>query len=76
MHFHYGLDIDYEAIINDFARKHPRRMELTNLIDEDRMALLIVFVVMKSYCSSLNLILATISSSNFSLILNWGGSNI
>ena len=34
MHFHYGLDIDYEAIINDFARKHPRRMELTNLIDE------------------------------------------
>ncbi|XP_062512477.1 serine/threonine-protein phosphatase 6 regulatory ankyrin repeat subunit B-like [Corticium candelabrum] len=32
--YHKARDIDYEAIINDFARKHPRRMELTNLIDE------------------------------------------
>lgn len=35
MHFHYGLDIDYDAIVNDFARRNPRRMQLINVLDEE-----------------------------------------
>ena len=35
MHFHRDIDIDYDAIIDMFARKHPRRMKLLNILDSD-----------------------------------------
>ena len=35
MHFHYDLDIDLDAVLDMFARKHPRRMALQNVLDSD-----------------------------------------
>ena len=35
MHFHYDLDIDHDAVLDMFARKHPRRMALQNVLDSD-----------------------------------------
>ena len=35
MHIQYGIEIDYEEVINIFARKHPRRMVLSNLLGSD-----------------------------------------
>lgn len=35
LHFQYGMEIDYEAILDCFARKHPRRMTLLNILDSD-----------------------------------------
>ena len=35
MHFHYDLDIDHDAVLDMFARKHPRRMALKNVLDSD-----------------------------------------
>ena len=29
--FHYDLEIDNDAVIDMFARKHPRRMALRNV---------------------------------------------
>ena len=36
INFHYELDIDCEAILDLFARKHPRRLVLCNLLDSDK----------------------------------------
>ena len=33
MHFNYGMELDYDAIICAFARKHPRRMSLLNVLE-------------------------------------------
>jgi hypothetical protein len=35
MHFHYDLDVDHDAVLDMFARKHPRRMALHNVLDSD-----------------------------------------
>ena len=35
MNFHYSMDIDLEDVLNTFARMHPRRMALTNILDFD-----------------------------------------
>ena len=32
LHIHYGRKLDEDAIINMFAQKHPRRMELVNIV--------------------------------------------
>lgn len=37
MHTHYGMNIDYEEIINIFARRHPRRMQLLNVLDDSSL---------------------------------------
>ena len=29
------IDLDYKAIISDFANKHPRKMVLKNILDSD-----------------------------------------
>ena len=34
MHVHYGMEFDLEEIINIFARKHPRRMVLSDILRE------------------------------------------
>ena len=34
MHVHYGMELDLEEIINIFARKHPRRMVLSDILRE------------------------------------------
>ena len=34
MHVHYGMELDLEEIINIFARKHPRRMVLSDILCE------------------------------------------
>ena len=36
MHFHYDVDIDHDAVLDMFARKHPRRMTLLNVLDSDQ----------------------------------------
>jgi len=33
MNFHYDMDIDYDAVLDIFARKHPHRMALMNVLD-------------------------------------------
>lgn len=38
MHFHCGnsdIGIDYDALVDMFSRKHPRRMKLLNVLDSD-----------------------------------------
>lgn len=35
MHFHYEIDIDHDAVLDMFARRHPRRMTLLNVLDSD-----------------------------------------
>ena len=35
MHFNYGMSIDYEAVLSAFARKHPRRMAMLDVLDSD-----------------------------------------
>ena len=35
MHFNYGMSIDYEAVLSAFARKHPRRMTMLDVLDSD-----------------------------------------
>ena len=35
MHFKYGMEIDYDEIVNVFARKHSHRMALINALDSD-----------------------------------------
>ena len=32
LHIHYGRKLDEDAIITMFAQKHPRRMELINIV--------------------------------------------
>ena len=32
MHIHYGMELDLDEIINIFARKHPRRMVLSDIL--------------------------------------------
>ena len=32
MHVHYGLDIDIQWVIDEFARRNPRRMNLINVL--------------------------------------------
>ena len=34
MHINYGIELDYEAIINIFAHKHPRRMVLGDILQD------------------------------------------
>ena len=34
LHIHYGLDINYEEIINIFAGRHPRRMQLLDILGD------------------------------------------
>lgn len=34
MHIHYGMELNLEEIINTFARKHPRRMVLSDILHE------------------------------------------
>ena len=36
MHSHYDIQIDYDAVIDIFAKKHPRRLRLVNILDTDR----------------------------------------
>ena len=38
MHIHYGMEIDYEEIINIFARKHPRRMVLSDILGREKQS--------------------------------------
>lgn len=33
MHIHYGMQIDFEEIVNIFAKIHPRRMKFLNILD-------------------------------------------
>ena len=35
MYFNYGMSIDYEAVLSAFARKHPRRMTMLDVLDSD-----------------------------------------
>lgn len=35
MHFHYEIDIDHDAVLDMFARRHSRRMTLLNVLDSD-----------------------------------------
>ena len=35
MHFNHGMSIDYEAVLSIFARKHPRRMTMLDVLDSD-----------------------------------------
>ena len=35
MHFKYDLDIDYNTILDMFARKYPRRMAFIDILDSD-----------------------------------------
>ena len=35
IHIQYGMELDLEEIINIFARKHSRRMELLDILSED-----------------------------------------
>ena len=35
MHIQYGMEIDYDEVINIFARKHPRRMVLSDILGSD-----------------------------------------
>ena len=35
MHFHYEVDIDHNAVLDIFARRHPRRMTLLNVLDSN-----------------------------------------
>lgn len=32
MHIHYGCDIDLEEIVDNFAKRNPRKLELKNII--------------------------------------------
>ena len=32
LHLHRDIDIDIPEILDEFARRHPRRMELTNIL--------------------------------------------
>ena len=32
MHIHYAMDLNFEEIIDRFARKHPRRMMLSDIM--------------------------------------------
>lgn len=34
LHIHYNMDIDFDEIIRRFARLHPRRMELANILSD------------------------------------------
>ena len=36
MHFHYDIDIDHNAVLDMFARKHAHRMTLLNVLDSDQ----------------------------------------
>ena len=36
MHSHYDIQIDYDAVIDIFAKKHPRRLRLVKRLDTDR----------------------------------------
>lgn len=33
MHTKYNMDIDMEAVINEFARRHPRKMQLVDILN-------------------------------------------
>ena len=35
MHFNYGMPIDIEAVLSAFARQHPRRMTLLDVLNSD-----------------------------------------
>ena len=35
MHIQYGMELNLDEIINVFARKHPRRMVLLNILGGD-----------------------------------------
>ena len=35
MQFHYDLEINYDDVIDMFARMHPRRMALQNILHDD-----------------------------------------
>lgn len=35
MHFNYGMEIDCDEVLDNFARKHPRRLTLLNVLDSD-----------------------------------------
>ena len=32
LHLHRDIDIDIPEVIDEFARRHPRRMELLNIL--------------------------------------------
>ena len=34
LHIHYNMDIDFDEIIRRFARLHPRRMQLANILSD------------------------------------------
>ena len=34
MHVHYAMPLDVSVIVDDFARLHPRRMELVNILKD------------------------------------------
>ena len=34
LHIHYNMDIDFDKIIHRFARLHPRRMQLANILSD------------------------------------------
>ena len=34
LHIHYNMEIDLDKIIRQFAKLHPRRMELANILSE------------------------------------------
>ena len=36
MQSHYDIQIDYDAVIDIFANKHPRRLRLVNILDTNR----------------------------------------
>ena len=37
LHVHNYLVLDYEKIIDSFARKHPRRVSMTNFLETDKV---------------------------------------
>ena len=34
MHIHYNMELNLEEIVDNFARKHPRRIMLTNILEQ------------------------------------------
>ena len=34
LHIHYNMDIAFDEIIRRFARLHPRRMQLANILSD------------------------------------------
>ena len=36
MHIHYDTDIDLEEVVDVFAKKHPRKLELTTVLRDQQ----------------------------------------